>query len=272
MCTSFLLFISSLHPADSFFCLFFSSSYLNRALVHCVCDRIIRCKQVCLGSTQVSICFPFALPSLGRNPPLPPPTSPKKSPVCAAQEELVLAALRIEALQVAKNISQCPSLSTVNPQVLRWILHQVYGSVCEECRQKKQQKKLSECTASVWCACMSVFQPAPKHTVVSLTANSWPYQHGGCTTTSSVPPPLQPSPTPPHTKKPLTWLNVSSSRPLPGSELFQIVSSGTLRPLSPLPLLCMLGNMHVACSWEALRTWAWMWLGVSRSGISTSSS
>ncbi|XP_062256626.1 transforming acidic coiled-coil-containing protein 2 isoform X2 [Platichthys flesus] len=32
------------------------------------------------------------------------------------QEELVLAALRIEALQVAKNISQCPSLSTVNPQ------------------------------------------------------------------------------------------------------------------------------------------------------------
>ncbi|XP_042070963.1 microtubule-associated protein futsch isoform X6 [Haplochromis burtoni] len=35
------------------------------------------------------------------------------------QEELVLAALRIEALQVAKNISQCPSLSTVTPQVLR---------------------------------------------------------------------------------------------------------------------------------------------------------
>nr|XP_046258321.1 mucin-12 isoform X3 [Scatophagus argus] len=32
------------------------------------------------------------------------------------QEELVLAALRIEALQVAKNISQCPSLSTVCPQ------------------------------------------------------------------------------------------------------------------------------------------------------------
>ncbi|KAM3863041.1 transforming acidic coiled-coil-containing protein 2 [Diretmus argenteus] len=32
------------------------------------------------------------------------------------QEELVLAALRIEALKVAKNISQCPSLSTVTPQ------------------------------------------------------------------------------------------------------------------------------------------------------------
>ncbi|XP_047190944.1 uncharacterized protein tacc2 isoform X4 [Scophthalmus maximus] len=32
------------------------------------------------------------------------------------QEELVLAALRIEALQVAKNISLCPSLSTVTPQ------------------------------------------------------------------------------------------------------------------------------------------------------------
>nr|XP_020458885.1 uncharacterized protein LOC109961923 isoform X9 [Monopterus albus] len=32
------------------------------------------------------------------------------------QEELVLAALRIEALQVAKNISQCPSLFNVSPQ------------------------------------------------------------------------------------------------------------------------------------------------------------
>nr|XP_057915202.1 uncharacterized protein tacc2 isoform X4 [Doryrhamphus excisus] len=32
------------------------------------------------------------------------------------QEELVLAALRIEALQIAKNISQCPSLSNVTPQ------------------------------------------------------------------------------------------------------------------------------------------------------------
>ncbi|XP_043112239.1 transforming acidic coiled-coil-containing protein 2-like isoform X5 [Puntigrus tetrazona] len=32
------------------------------------------------------------------------------------QEELVLAALRIEALQVAKNISQSPTLSTVSPQ------------------------------------------------------------------------------------------------------------------------------------------------------------
>ncbi|XP_062851683.1 transforming acidic coiled-coil-containing protein 2 isoform X2 [Trichomycterus rosablanca] len=33
------------------------------------------------------------------------------------QEELVLAALRIEALQVAQNISQSPTLSTVSPQV-----------------------------------------------------------------------------------------------------------------------------------------------------------
>lgn len=47
------------------------------------------------------------------NPSNPPPS------MCAAQEELVLAALRIEALQVAKMISQCPSLSTVTPQVLR---------------------------------------------------------------------------------------------------------------------------------------------------------
>lgn len=48
-----------------------------------------------------------------------PLSPPPKFPLCAAQEELVLAALRIEALQVAKSISQCPSLSTVTPQVLR---------------------------------------------------------------------------------------------------------------------------------------------------------
>ncbi|XP_062319244.1 uncharacterized protein tacc2 isoform X1 [Osmerus eperlanus] len=48
------------------------------------------------------------------------------------QEELVLAALRIEALQVAQNISQCPSLSTVTPQSLlkkpslrRWNLNSI---------------------------------------------------------------------------------------------------------------------------------------------------
>jgi len=39
--------------------------------------------------------------------------------MCVAKEELVLATLRLEALQVAKSISQCPSLSTVTPQVLR---------------------------------------------------------------------------------------------------------------------------------------------------------
>lgn len=59
---------------------------------------------------------------LGPQPPLPYPLKPINPPaptLCAAQEELVLAALRIEALQVAKNISQCLSLSTVTPQVLR---------------------------------------------------------------------------------------------------------------------------------------------------------
>lgn len=63
--------------------------------------------------------FSFCSPILGAQSSPPPTPTPKKSPVCAAQEELVLAALRIEALQVAKNISQCPSLSTVTPQVLR---------------------------------------------------------------------------------------------------------------------------------------------------------
>ncbi|XP_063730381.1 transforming acidic coiled-coil-containing protein 2-like isoform X9 [Eleginops maclovinus] len=46
------------------------------------------------------------------------------------QEELVLAALRIEALQIAKNISQCPSLSTVNPQ------HRDISSTVDSCVSK----------------------------------------------------------------------------------------------------------------------------------------
>lgn len=54
---------------------------------------------------------------------------------------------------------------------------------------------------------MSVFQPAPKHTVVSLTANSWPSRHGGCTTTSSVLPtsknPSLPLPTQPNPQQKL---------------------------------------------------------------------
>ncbi|KAM8858568.1 uncharacterized protein AB9W97_019072 isoform 4-T4 [Spinachia spinachia] len=45
------------------------------------------------------------------------------------QEELVLAALRIEALQVAKNISQCPSLSTVSPQQHREVSSTVESGV-----------------------------------------------------------------------------------------------------------------------------------------------
>ncbi|XP_068424187.1 microtubule-associated protein futsch isoform X4 [Clinocottus analis] len=45
------------------------------------------------------------------------------------QEELVLAALRIEALQVAKNISQCPSLSTVTPQQHRDVSSPVESGV-----------------------------------------------------------------------------------------------------------------------------------------------
>lgn len=67
--------------------------------------RVLKCLYLSLCS---SILGPHTLP-------LPSPLPP----LCAAQEELVLAALRIEALQVAKNISQCPSLSTVTPQVLR---------------------------------------------------------------------------------------------------------------------------------------------------------
>lgn len=65
-----------------------------------------------------SLCmFPFALFIL-----LPYLAAPPRlifGPLCAAKEELVLAALRLEALQVAQSISQCPSLSTVTPQVLR---------------------------------------------------------------------------------------------------------------------------------------------------------
>lgn len=81
---------------------------------------------VCVSVPLKSLCvFLSALSTLGRNPPFPPepapsfPEPPVPALIRAAQEELVLAALRIEALQVAKNISQCPSLSALEPQVLR---------------------------------------------------------------------------------------------------------------------------------------------------------
>lgn len=71
--------------------------------------------------------------------------------------------------------------------------------------QEKQMFKWLIMQKRVSCVCMSVFQPARKHTILSVAVNSWPYQHDGCTTTSSV---LQF----PHVKL-LTWLNVSSCYP-----------------------------------------------------------
>lgn len=225
-------------------------------------------QQVCPRSTQVYICFPFALSSLGRNPPpFTPP--PPKSPLCAAQEELVLAALRIEALQVAKNISQCPSLSTVTPQVLRWILRLVYASVCWcACvRGKMLERVIMQMCA--WCACMSVFQPAPKHTILRVTVNSWPYQHGGCTTTSSVLPPLQS----PHMIS-LTWLNAFSFPPPPPPPDLA-ASSPRLAPQKRCAFLvpCLYCACWATCMLPVHErlTWAWMWLGMSHTGINISS-
>lgn len=64
-----------------------------------------------------------------------------------------------------------------------------------------------DCSVRAW-VCLSLPIPSLKHTILSVTVNSWPYQHGGCTTTSAVLPPLQS----PHMKS-LTWLNASSSHP-----------------------------------------------------------
>lgn len=154
-------------------------------------------------------------------------------PMCAAKEELVLAALRIEALQVAKNISQCPSLSTVTPQVLRWVsLHLLYASVCvgeQVCLQEQKMHLewgISEtqvcvkCTCAWLCVCvcawvcLSLPLPPLKHTILSVTVNPWPYQHGGCTAASTVPPPSAS----PHWT--LTWLDASQLPPwLPASSI-----------------------------------------------------
>lgn len=207
---------------------------------------------MCLSSTQVSVCFPLcSLNFWGHNPPFPhPPSFPEPPLIRAAQEELVLAALRIEALQVAKNISQCPSLSALKPQVLRSTLHRTHLSACSKSVGWRKSPKCLISLQRVLCrARMSVFQPAPKHTVVSLTANSWPSRHGGCTTTSSVLPTLKnpsppwPKPHPPQTPpttKTLTWLHVSFR---------STASSSSAAPSQLLPLYrACIGNTHVACS------------------------
>lgn len=124
-CSPHFLFISSLHS-------FILVSGLPIATLSlsflCVMDYWSVNLCVCVSVPLKSLCvFLSALSTLGHNPPFPPglplslPEPPHPSPalIRAAQEELVLAALRIEALQVAKNISQCPSLSALEPQVLR---------------------------------------------------------------------------------------------------------------------------------------------------------
>lgn len=168
--------------------------------------------------------------------------SPNPPTIRVAQEELVLAALRIEALQVAKNISQCPSLSTLKPQVLRWTLHRVHLSACSK--------------SSGWPntpECMSVFQPAPEtHRCVTLTAklmafSTWwlPPRHSPANIEKSFPSPAT-APTqlnPTHNRN----SNMAScdlkrqQRALPA-----------LRPLSysPFSRACF-GNAHVACSLKA---------------------
>ncbi|KAI2657865.1 Transforming acidic coiled-coil-containing protein 2 [Labeo rohita] len=79
-------------------------------LLCCVCVRE-RQSYLREASTTLTPLFLLTPSPLHGSLPL---SSPQPSLV--AQEELVLAALRIEALQVAKNISQSPTLSTVSPQ------------------------------------------------------------------------------------------------------------------------------------------------------------
>lgn len=77
----------------------------------------------------------------------------------------------------------------------------VCKSVCVCVRESVEEKQVFEWVIMKECArcvCMSVFQPAPKHTVLSVAVSSWPDLHDGCPTTSSV---LQF----PHIKS-LTWL------------------------------------------------------------------
>lgn len=88
----------------------------------------------------------------------------------------------------------------------------------------------------VSCVCMSVFQPAPKHTILSVAVNSWPYQHDGCTTTSSV---LQFS----HVKS-LTWLSASSCHPDSAAKSPRLI---LLESFSvPLPFTVHVGQ-HACC-------------------------
>lgn len=185
--------------------------------------------------------------------------------MCAAQEELVLAALRIEALQVAKNISQCPSLSTVTPQVLRWVLHLLYASVFVCVRERLNEwlrksvcvrdARARDCSVRAW-VCLSLPIPPPKPTILSVTVNSWPYQHGGCTTTSAVLPPLQS----PHAKS-LTWLPPRLA-----------ANSSRLTPQEQSAAPCLYCACWATCMLPVQRlTWALMWLGRSHAKLNISS-
>lgn len=213
---------------------------------------------VCLGSTQVSVCFPLCSLNLGPQsslspwthsvlprtpPPIPRPHTcgPGGAGACSPEDRGSAGSQK----HLSVPLPLCPRAPGT-------ALNSAAGA--SECVFKERRREsgpprcLNEADARrVLCrARMSVFQPAPKHTGVSLTANSWPFStrrlhHDILSPANASESPLPSSPNPtqpnphPHTKT-LTWLNVSFTpdrqRALP----------------APAPLSCMFGNTHVACS------------------------
>lgn len=201
-----------------------------------------------VSSTQVSVCFPLcSLNIRGCNPPFFPnllsPTSilPRPTPptprTCGPGGAGACSPEDRGSTGSQKHLSVPFPLC---PKAPGTALNSASECVFKERRLDNTPKCLNEADVQrVLCrARMSVFQPAPKHTVVSVTANSWPSRHPQSCQHRKVLPLPRPDPTQPTTKT-LTWLLVSFS---------PTASSSSAAPSQLLPLYCAcIGNTHVAC-------------------------
>lgn len=143
-----------------------------------VCDGILECKRVRLTSTQVSVCFPLcSLNFWGCNPPpsiLPDPPPPPTPYTCGPGGAGACSPEDRGSAGSQKHLSVPFPLCPKAPGTALNSAPVASECVFTERRLENTPECLNEADVQrVLCrARMSVFQPAPKHTSVSLIANS----------------------------------------------------------------------------------------------------
>ena len=134
--------------------------------------------------------------------------------------------------------------------------------------------------ATAVCACVCVHESVSACLPLSLNTPSWVWlwTHGLINMAAAPPHPQSRHLFSPHIwNLLLTWLNASRSHPRLAASSSRLTPPGTgvLCLDSPLPLLCMLGNIHVVrsglheheCDWERLTldsSWGGIWMRLTQ--------